>query len=173
MPTLNLGVIDIPYAPDGKRPEPKITKKGKVRPGTARRLQRLEDGHDAYWDGETTTAVVAQLLQDKYGLFQVFYDQLEDHIAGAVVHSLEGALEDLYSGAPMHDPYAEVGQEIDAAFRVFLMTAQIESLGIPGVPTKAAIERRSSRFKSKKGPSERPSFVDTGTLEASLKSWIE
>ena len=174
MPDLVLGVIEVAYENEGVTPPtPKMTKKGRVHRGTAKRLARQYQTGQVTPDGPNTTVSVAQALQDRYHLFDVFYEQNENDIAGAVIHSLEGALEDLYAGAPAHDPFAEAGGEIEQGFRQWLLIGAIEELGIEGVPTKASIERKSSRFKGGIGPSERPSFVDTGTLELSLKAWIE
>lgn len=164
MPDLNLGVIDVAYAPDGARPEPRITKKGKVHKADADR------GEDT---GPTTTVTVAQALESRYHVFQAFYDQYETEIGAAVVHSLEGAIEDLYAGSPVHNPFAEVGQEVTEAFRTFLLSGEIETLGIDGVPTQAALERRSSRFKSGQSTGPRPSFIDTATYELAARVWVD
>lgn len=171
---LTLGVVDVPYENDGERPAPRITKKGRVHKTDAARLQREQDGHDTTPDGPTTTARVATILEDQYGVMQVFYDTKKEEITGFLVDSLEGALEDLYAGAPAtRDPFAQAGQKVAASFRHFLMTGEIEHLGVEGVPTQAAIERRSLRFKNKVGPNRRPSFIDTGTYEASMRAWME
>jgi hypothetical protein len=174
MPDLILGVVDVSYTDDVDPRDPtraRITKKGRVHVTDAQRIQRWMEGRSD--DGPTTTAKVAQALEDKYQVMGHFYEALQDNIAGAVIHSLEGALEDLYAGAPVKDPYAEVGQEIAAAFRQFLLQGEIESMGVEGVPTKASIERKSSRFKSGTSPGPRPSFIDTSLYELSMRAWVE
>lgn len=166
MTELHLGVIEVPYDDGGKpatRKVPKKPRKGKAKaPPTSERS-----------DEPTTTVNVAQILEEKYHIMEIFYEEHKDEILGAIIHGLEGSLEDLYAGSPVSNPFAEVDDEIAAAFRVWLMQGDIEKLGYPGVPTQASIERRSLRFKSKKGPSVRPSFVDTGLYESAFKSWIE
>lgn len=174
MPDLNIGVIEVAYTNETDPRDPfrgRITKKGRVHQQDAQRIQRWQQGKTD--DEPSTTVTVAKALEEKYGLFTIFYDTNADDIAKAVVHSLEGALEDIYAGAPMHDPFAEAGQEVEQGFRQWLLQGEIELLGVEGVPTQASIERRSSRFKSGVGPSERPSFVDTGLLELSLKAWVD
>ena len=164
MTDLILGVIDVPYSDDGKKP-PRKRKHNKK--GRSVEAKEPED------TGPTTTAQVAQILEDKYGVMQAFYDLTKDNILGECIHSLEGALEDLYAGAPVHDPYAEATQNIDAGFRQFLMQAEIESMGIEGVPTQASIDRQSLRFKSGTASGPRPSFINTALYELSFRSTIE
>lgn len=173
MPDLALGVIDVAYEPEGSVAPVKMTKSGRVHRGTAKRLARQYQTGQVGAEGPNTTVTVAQAIEEKYHLFQVFYDTNEDDIAAAIVHSMEGALEDLYAGGPAHDPFGGAGAEIEQGFRQWLLQGEIETLGIEGVPTRAALERKSSRFKSGKGPAERPSFVDTGLLELSMRSWVE
>ena len=175
MPELLLGVIEVPYENEGIRPPARITKKGHVHRGTAKRLLREAErtGLQPQTGEPNTTLTVAKALEAKYHVMQVFYDHHEDDIAKALVHGLEGAIEDLYAGAPMHDPFAEINEEVTQGFRQWLLQGEIETLGVEGVPTKASIERRSSRFKSGVGPSERPSFVDTGAYELAFRAWVE
>ena len=163
MTELILGVIDVPYSDDGKKPprRRRHNKKGR------------SVGEEPADTGPTTTAQVAKILEDKYGVMQAFYALTKDDILGECIHSLEGALEDLYAGAPVHDPYAEATQNIDAGFRQFLMQGEIESMGIAGVPTQASIDRQSLRFKSGVASGPRPSFIDTALYELSFRSTIE
>lgn len=170
MPTLNLGVIDIPYDNGGETP--KRPRKGRKKRATAQQVQS-ESPNQAPSDGSTSTVQVAQILESKYGVMAAYYQQHQNDITQAVVNSLDGALEDLYAGHVPADPFAEAGQEIQAGFRVFLMTGEIESMGVEGVPTQAAIDRRSLRFKSKVAGAQRPSFVDTGTYEAAMRAWVD
>lgn len=123
--------------------------------------------------GATTTVDVAKILEEKYGVMQAFYDAHQNDIMKSVVSSVEGALEDLFAGARVEDPFAEAGQAIQSEFRTFLMSGEIESMGIVGVPTQAAQKRRSLRFKGKVGPTQRPSFIDTATYELAMVAWVE
>jgi len=164
MTTLVLGVVDVAYGREGELSPPRITKKGHVHKQDAKRKA----------DAETvTTAKVAQILEDKYGVMQHFYDAHTDDIAKALIDSVEGALEDVYAGSPVSDPFAQAGQDIAADFRMFLMSAEIEHMGVEGVPTQAALDRRSLRFKSKQSDKPRPSFVDSSLYEASFRAWTE
>jgi len=156
MADLVLGVVDVPYENAGANADGKRKR-----------------GAGASRGEPTTTAKVAQILEDKYGVMQVFYDRHENDIAGALRDSVAGAIEDLLTGAPPRDPYAEADQSVMALFRKFLLSGEIEELGVPGVPTQAAINRRSLRFKGKVSTDTRPSFIDTATYELSFRSWVE
>ncbi len=173
MVNLVLGVVEVPYSNEGAPPKarkaPKNPKAGKAGKG-AKASKPKTPAKDK---GVTTTVQVAQALEDKYGVMAVFYDHFQNEVIGAVVHSMEGALESLYMGGPLGDPYAEAGQEIAAGFRQFLLQGEIEDYGIEGVPTQAALDRKSLRFKSKVGPTERPSFIDTGNYELAFRAWVE
>ena len=154
MTDLVLGVIEVAYDTGGEAKKPRKAKHARS-------------------SEPTTTVLVATVLEAKYGVMATFADAHQNDITGDLISSIEGALEDLYAGAPMRDPFAEGCKKIDGRFRQFLMTAEIESMGIPGVPTKAAVERRSLRFKKKKSDHDRPSMVDTGLYSASAISWVE
>jgi hypothetical protein len=154
--TLNLGVVDVPYEDEGAKPK-----------GNAKR------GQGSSKSEPSTTAQVAQILEEKYGVMEAFSTAHKDDITQALINSLEGAMETILMGGPVPDPFAEAGQAIQAEFRTFLMTAEVESMGIEGVPTQASINRRSLRFKSKVADKPRPSFIDTGTYELSMRAWVE
>lgn len=122
-----------------------------------------------------TTGDVAEILEAKYHPMEIFYEVHQQEVADDLAEGFAGTLESMLKGAPVDpaDLFLSGTAKIDAAFKNFLLTGEMESLGIPGVPTKAAVERRSLRFKKKRGPSKRPSFIDTGLYESNFKSWIE
>ena len=131
-----------------------------------------------------TTGMVAEILEDKYHVMEVFFEARTGDIAAALERSIQGALDALAMDAPVEgiDPFGGASGEIEMAFRQFLDSKEIESLGIPGVPTQAALDGVSQRFKNprykktksgkkiKRAP--RPSFIDTGLYEASMKAWF-
>lgn len=117
------------------------------------------------------THFVATILEDKYGLFSKFAESNEQKIADQLADSVQNALETILSGGHAPDPFAECCEEINQDFRDFLDKEVMATLGVPGVPTKAALKGRSKRFKRSRGP-RRPSFIDSGVLQASFKSWV-
>lgn len=160
---LHLGVIDLPYSYHQKRQE---------RANKRRKKKGLPPVNNKL----PTTGDVAGWLEDKYHIMELFHEENRDFINGALEQSLQGTLEDILMGAPIqnHSPFAEGTSEIEKRFKQFLSGREVERLGIPGVPTQAAKDGVSHRFKkkaNKKGP--RPSFIDTGLYQSSFKAWVE
>ena len=145
MPVLHLGVIDQPYnEPPGK---------GQKRIGAE------------------TTGDVAEILEKKYHVMEVFYGKYKADIAKDLETSLVGALENLLMGAPATaDPFASASSKIENKFRKFLTNKEMD--GRAGIPTEASLLGISHRFKRMRGP-PRPSFIDTGLYENSFKAWID
>lgn len=121
----------------------------------------------------TTTAMVANFLEAKYHVMETYVTVHQADIFRALNNSIEGALEDLFSGAPMRDPFQDATAEITSGFRLFLSTGEMERMGVAGVPTEASIKRRSLRFKKKQTNGYRPSFIDTSTYELSFRCWVK
>jgi hypothetical protein len=124
-------------------------------------------------DGKTT-GDVAEILEAKYEIFQHFTQQHEAEILKAIDNSVVGSFESMMSGAPPNDIYGTGTNEIEELFRTFLSGREMEGLGIAGVPTKAALAGVNHRLKrpyKKRAP--RPSFIDTGLFESSMRAWID
>lgn len=157
--TLHLGVVDIPYAYDQQQ----VGKNGKP----LKRAKKVTLS--------TTTGDVAEILEAKYHLIEVFYEEHEDDIAKAFEESLAATFENVLLGVPPpNDPFAAANNKIEAMFKTFLSSQEVERIGIPGTPTKAALAGVSHRFAhpyAKRAP--RPSFIDTGLYEASFSAWMD
>lgn len=120
----------------------------------------------------TPTYDVAMILEDKYTLFSKFAESEMDSIVAALTKSVNGAIFNVEAGAPAMDPFKQGTSQIVADFQRFLDIEKMATLGVPGVPTKAALMGVNSRKKIRKGP-RRPSFIDTGILQANIAAWIE
>lgn len=150
---LLLGVTDIPYTDTSDKvridnSKPRISK-------------------------STTTGDVAEILEAKYDVMQHFVDLHMPDIEKSIENSLAGQLESLMMGAPVsNDAFGTAMGEIETLFKfTYLVKEEIAQTGQAGVPTQAAIDGISSRFKGGRGP-RRPSFIDTGLYQASFKAWI-
>ena len=123
-----------------------------------------------------TTGDVAEILEAKYHVIELFYQELGDDVSKTLELSAARAIQDLFAGAPPRSVSltAEAEGEIEAAFRLFLDQRELDGV-VPGVPTQAAIRGVNHRLKHpyKKSNPERPSFVDTGTYQQSFKAWSE
>lgn len=162
MTTIRFGVYDQPYPEVGGKLAK--SKKGK-KPGKATRTAvRI-----------TTTGEVAEMLEEKYGVMQTFYNAHQQEILNAVGEALQTQLENALLGQKTTRAFAEAESEIETMFKQFISNAEIERLGIEGVPTQAALNGVSHRLKHpfKKSNPRRPSFRDTGLYQASFGVEIE
>lgn len=171
---LHMGVIDLPYS-DAPTPSARRRKaKAQKRPRKAPR-PRKSAGVKA---SNMTTGDVATILEAKYGLFNAFYEHHEEEIADEFARQMAGELENLITGAPPSlAPLQGAAGFVADKFKQAITDKEFDDYGIPGVPTKAAIERgsgkqRSSRFKNKK-PASDASFYDSGLFEDSATAWVE
>ena len=143
---LHLGVVDIPYQAPGKS------------------------------KSTTTTGDVAEILEAKYHVMRLFFELHGPFCAKALEKGLAGALEHLLMGAPTKlDPFAEGAGQISDRFKQFLNNREIERLGYPGVPTKAALKGVNHRFAHPyaKANKRRPSFIDTTLYQDSMRAWVD
>lgn len=130
-----------------------------------------------YDDGKKTTGEVAEILEDKYHVMEVFVEEHGSEAIGeSLARSAQAALEDLLSGAPPDKLSLtfEAEEEIAAEFRAFIDRGGLDGI-VPGVPTEAArkgVNHRLARPYVKSNP-ERPSFRDTGLYQASTRVWSE
>lgn len=161
--TLHLGVVEMPYDNGRSMTTQDIfnqLRKGKPPSRSAVR-------------GTVTTGDVAGFLEGKYHVMEVFFELYKDAIAEALKGSLAGSLENLLMGGPEGAPaFGTASGEIETLFRKFLESKEMDSLGIPGVPTQASLDGVSPRFKRGKGP-VRPSFVASGLYENNFTAWVD
>ena len=149
MAILHLGVVDVPYA---------------NRPGRRRKVS-----------GTQTTGDVAGFLENRYHVMEHFFQLYQDQIGQDLADAMQGALENLFAGGPASaPPLTGATSKIEDAFKNMLATKELERLGYPGIPTKAALRGVSHRFKRPyQRRAARPSFIDTGLYQASFKAWVD
>jgi hypothetical protein len=131
--------------------------------------------HDHPYVGKSgvTTGDVAEWLEGKYHVMEVFAGTYIDEISDAMADNVAGAIEQIIAGAPIPEPeylFIDAMAATKKHFEHFLTME--EMAGWPGVPTQAALDGAQSRFKKRHGP-RRPSFVDSGEYFASFVSWID
>jgi len=120
------------------------------------------------------TGDVAEYLEHNYSLMETFAELHRDDIQNALVNSLEGAIENIFVGAPVsNDMFSDATNTIQELFEFEYIEKEEMAGIIGGVPTQAALDRASSRFKGGKASFQRPSFVDTGLFVASFRAWVD
>lgn len=149
MPSIHLGVIELPYS------------------------HSIDLGKSKSSGKEITssTGQVAEILESKYKVMQTFFKLHEEEIIHELEDALQGSFESLLMGAPPpSNPFAAGTEKVEELFQRFLSNKEMDGLA-DGVPTKASLDGISHRFKSGKGPKPRPSFIDTGLYQSSFKCW--
>jgi hypothetical protein len=156
MPILHLGVADIPYVSAPTARQNKVTA------------------------GTVTTGDVAGWLEDEYHILEIFGRVHEQDMAADLEHGMAGALESLMMGAPPSlDPYGAGASKIEERMKNFISDNEMASLGYPGVPTQAALDRASGKKRSarmaraRKSNAKPVSFIDSGLMQSSYKAWVE
>lgn len=164
---LHLGVVDVPYS----TPVPQSAKRVAVRTrkgGPARVISAPPSGGQ-------TTGDVAEMLEDKYHVMEIFAELHMPEIAAALEETMGDALENLLSGHnPGDNAMAAAAGQIETLFHTFISNQEMDGIQ-PGVPTRAALNGVNHRLAkpTAKGNPARPSFRDTGLYDASFKAWFE
>jgi hypothetical protein len=167
VPVLNLGVIDFPYV-DYDKPTVKKRPSAKGVKGKATRPK----GKAA--TNTVSTGDVAEFLEAKYHIMEHFFQENENKIRTSLFENMKDNFENQLRGAPdLSDvAFLAISSQIESDFKLWLSQADIEQLGYPGIPTKAALMGVNHRLKGGKG-ARRPSFIDTGQFQAAFKTWVE
>ena len=155
MTTLHLGVVEFPYAHEP--PEAKAKAKPSDTPNV-------------------TTGDVAEILEEKYHVMRIFFELHAKEITKTLESGLSASLEALLSGAPPpKNAFQGAEEKIGEQFRQFLSSKEMEKIGYPGVPTKAALAGVNHRLKHPyaKTNKPRPSFIDTGLYQKSFRAWVD
>ncbi len=168
--TLHLGVIDVPYAPEGV---PAPLKHATKRPVSAHMLRMAVARTLGFHAEAVTTGDVAQWLENRYHVMEIFFEENQQAIGDSIANTMAGALDNLIDRgvAPGRIFPAEGQGDIQKAFNDFIDLRKMDGIQ-PGVPTKAAKRGVNHRLKLKKGP-ERPSFKDTGAYEGAFRAWVD
>lgn len=134
--------------------------------------------------GALSTGELAQYLEDKYSVMGNFFKLHKDQIGQDFADSFGRAVSDMMNGKQPRDPFKTALSKTEARFQSFIGLAEIERMGVPGVPTQAALdgvrtslkkkkEIKGNKYRSKVRGSRRPSFFDTGLYANSFKCWVE
>lgn len=168
MTVLHFGVIEQAYVH-----EPVA---GAARKGKKWRRSDIIGGEGA------TTGDVAEILEARYHIMEVFFEVHRDKIVEEVEKAYAGAMNSIANGQTNAglNPLAGAAEEIQIMFSDFLSQKEMDNLSVNGyfgkyqVPTRAAQRGVSHRFAhpyARRPP--RPSFIDTGTYQNSFRVWSD
>jgi hypothetical protein len=115
---------------------------------------------------------VADILEAKYHLVEIFFEENEDRIMQVLAGAQDKAISDIAAGKTrkvvLRRPDAI---KIERMFRSAINRQEFDGIA-PGTPTAVSQSGRSRAFRSRKG-SSRASFVDSGTYRDSFRVWME
>jgi len=139
--------------------------------------------------GAKTTGDIAEILEQKYGLFTAFVDIHQPVIEHELETSLAGAIETMFGQRrPDFDrvranAFNSGLGAIEELFRDAI-DMRVYDGRLPGVPTQAALngvrhswkrpyKRRGGRQSKVQPGTPRASFFDTGLFSASFRAWVD
>jgi hypothetical protein len=125
----------------------------------------------------TTTGAVAQILEDRYHVFEIFWESRKGKIAEWIAEGIATEIEDVLSGKrPNRDPFMDAMQQIETEFRAFLDADEISKIMPITMQITAAQMGHSKRFKDRyntEGKRDaRPALIDSGLFQASMRAFI-
>ena len=123
--------------------------------------------------GAVTTGDVAQWLEHRYHIMEVYSKVHGKVIENALASSVVGAIEALVKGHRV-DPFERGTSAIQKDFKRWISSGAAER-DIPGAPTGAAkrgVSHRKAHPYAKSNP-RRVSFRDTGTYMDSFQAWVQ
>ena len=120
--------------------------------------------------GASTTGEVAEILEKKYHVMQVFYELHGQRIANELGSAVAERMESLLQGNPVGGLDDLAVDAIDNMFRKYLDADEWQK--ITGQRIDAAKRGVSHRKKGKKRPGARPAFIDTGLYQQSFRAWL-
>jgi hypothetical protein len=153
---LSLGVIEQQY---DDRP---IAPKAKIKPGKKAKRKK---------GASVSTGDVAEWLEDKYHVMEIFAQVKSAEIEAAIEASLEKHMLTLLMGGEALGANAlvEAQGDIEKEFRYFIDSDGMNGL-YKGVPTQAALDGINHRLANPRTGNPRPSFLDTGLYQASFRA---
>lgn len=120
--------------------------------------------------GAVTTGEVADILEGKYHVMEVFYQLYEKEIADNISATFAEAIESILQGNTNLNIEKLPFDKIEHSFRDYLDAR--EWTGVSAQVIMAAKEGVTHRKKGKKRGSERPEFIDTGLYQQSMRVWV-
>lgn len=133
---ISLGVMEIPYADDGKN-----------------------------------TGEVAEILEGKFHVMQIFADKNLDKIAGYIEDGIAGALESVAAGAPENfNVFGSAMENITDRFHEYIDN---EEHGILTKEKKYGTQKAGARKKRQyRKATNKTTFVDSGLYRNNFVAWV-
>jgi len=132
---------------------------------------------DAHGTGrQETTGEVAEILEARYNVFTIFFEERQDKISEWLAEAMADELTAVLNGRPpAHDPLFPAMQKIEAEFRQFLDNDEISAIMPITQQIVAAQMGVNHRKKAgyNKNREARPALIDTGLFQASFRAFTQ
>ncbi len=120
--------------------------------------------------GATTTGEVAEILEGRYHVMEVFYELYKEDVAKQIEKQLKITIEAVMQGNKNLDLNNLPMGKLESQFKNYLDMR--EWAGVSGQVIEAAKSGVSHRKKEKKKATARPEFIDTGLYQESFRAWV-
>jgi hypothetical protein len=130
---------------------------------------------DASGGGAKTTSEVAEILENKYHPFTIFFEERKSKIGEWLAEAMADEIASIINGRPRsRDPYFPAMEKIEKEFRQFLDADEISKiLPITQQITAAQLGKNSRKKKGyNKNYEARPALIDTGLFQSAFRAWI-
>lgn len=135
--------------------------------------------------GATTTGEVAEILEDRYGVMETFFEEKKQQIADALAEQLVKQIAQVSSGGPQpNDAFAGAEGQIDHMFRRFLDDEEMARIAgglsegeaarfrdFRGAGSRGVSHRKKQPYSSKN--EARAAFIDTGLYQLSFRAKVK
>ncbi|HET8686810.1 MAG TPA: hypothetical protein VFM18_09110 [Methanosarcina sp.] len=116
---------------------------------------------------EETTGAIAEILEEKYNVMQIFFDLHEKDIAKDLEDGIAGALENAFAGGKVN-LFAEAMGKTEDRFRKYL-DYQEHGISLKKMLAPKAGPRHKMQYKKVE---KTTAFISTGLYRLNMKAWI-
>ncbi len=121
--------------------------------------------------GAVTTHQVAEILEAKYHVMEVFYELRKRKIAEDIGKKLSGTIKSIAQGKPVKQALNDVHlSAVEEMFKDYLSADEWQQ--VSGKVIMAARMGVTHRKGKKRRGSPRPAFIDTGTYQQSFRAML-
>lgn len=121
-------------------------------------------------EGSKTVGDVAEIIEDKFHVMQIFADMHEQDMADELSISYANAMDSIFSGRPMPKDFAaSATAKIGDMFETYINT-QEHGIDLKKLRKPLAGSRKKRQYRKAKAAT---AFLDTGLYRGAFKAWTE
>lgn len=116
-----------------------------------------------------TTGDVAEILEEKYKVMEIFFDLYGKEIAQDLENDIAGAIENAFAGGQVKNLFGESMSKCERRFRAYI-DKQEHRIKLKKMDAPKAGARKKQQYKKVKHTTP---FIDSGLYRRSFKAWTE